>query len=108
MCQNDLIPFQHIYEESKNIYKLLFTLNGAAIVSLVTLIVSYDKNDVLKGFEILSGNLFWFVLTILFSLCIILYIHVNFIYGFVVIEFIVISLLNTIIMLLYLECGLLI
>ena len=54
MCQNDLIPFQHIYEESKNIYKLLFTLNGAAIVSLVTLIVSYDKNDVLKGFEILS------------------------------------------------------
>ena len=59
MCQNDLIPFQHIYEESKNIYKLLFTLNGAAIVSLVTLIVSYDKNDVLKGFEILSGNLFW-------------------------------------------------
>ena len=49
MCQNDLIPFQHIYEESKNIYKLLFTLNGAAIVSLVTLIVSYDKNDVLNG-----------------------------------------------------------
>ena len=95
MCQNDLIPFQHIYEESKNIYKLLFTLNGAAIVSLVTLIVSYDKNDVLKGFEILSGNLFWFVLTILFSLCIILCI-----YTFVVIEFIVISLLNTIIMLL--------
>ena len=75
MCQNDLIPFQHIYEESKNIYKLLFTLNGAAIVSLVTLIVSYDKNDVLKGFEILSGNLFWFVLTILFSLCIILCIY---------------------------------
>lgn len=22
MCQNDLIFFQHIYEESKNIYKL--------------------------------------------------------------------------------------
>ena len=57
MCQNDLIPFQHIYEESKNIYKLLFTLNGAAIVSLVTLIVSYDKNDVLKGFEILSEEI---------------------------------------------------
>ena len=75
MCQNDLIPFQHIYEESKNIYKLLFTLNGAAIVSLVTLIVSYDKNDFLKVFEILSGNLFWFVLTILFSLCIILCIY---------------------------------
>ena len=34
-----------------------------------------DKNDVLKGFEILSGNLFWFVLTILFSLCIILCIY---------------------------------
>ena len=101
MCQNDLIPFQHIYEESKNIYKLLFTLNGAAIVSLVTLIVSYDKNDVLKEFEILSGNLFWFVLTILFFfMYYIMYIHVNFIYGFVVIEFIVISLLNTIIMLL--------
>lgn len=99
MCQNDLIPFQHIYEESKNIYKLLFTLNGAAIVSLVTLIVSYDKNDVLKVFEILSGNLFWFVLTIFFMYYIV-YIHVNFIYGFVVIEFIVISLLNTILMLL--------
>lgn len=109
MCQNDLIPFQHIYEESKNIYKLLFTLNGAAIVSLVTLIVSYDKNDILKGFEILSGNLFWFVLTILFLYVLYyVYIHVNFIYGFVVIEFIVLSLLNTIIMLLYLECGLLI
>ena len=51
MCQNDLIPFQHIYEESKNIYKLLFTLNGAAIVSLVTLIVSYDKNDVLNAIK---------------------------------------------------------
>lgn len=99
MCQNDLIPFQHIYEESKNIYKLLFTLNGAAIVSLVTLIVSYDKNDVLKVFEILSGNLFWFVLTIFFMYYIV-YIHVNFIYGFVVIEFIVIILLNTILMLL--------
>lgn len=31
MCQNDLISFQHIYEESKNIYKLLFALNGAAL-----------------------------------------------------------------------------
>ena len=104
MCQNDLIPFQHIYEESKNIYKLLFTLNGAAIVSLVTLIVSYDKNDVLKGFEILSGNLFWFVLTILFLYVLYyVYIHVNFIYGFVVIEFIVLSLLNTIIMILFLN-----
>lgn len=51
MCQNDLIFFQHIYEESKNIYKLLFTLNGAAVISLVTLIISYDKNDVLKGFD---------------------------------------------------------
>lgn len=75
MCQNDLISFQHIYEESKNIYKLLFALNGAAVVSLVTLIISYDKNDVLKGFELLSGNLFWFILTILFSLCIIICIY---------------------------------
>lgn len=68
MSQTHLFSFEEICKDTQHIYNLLFTLNGAAAVSLVTLAISYDKNNILKGFEFLSGNIFWFIISLFASL----------------------------------------
>ena len=68
MSQTHLFSFEEICKDTEHIYNLLFTLNGAAAVSLVTLAISYDKNNILKGFEFLSGNILWFIISLFASL----------------------------------------
>ena len=71
--------FVSMNEQGKGIGSKLIEYANAKFDNLKLAVYKQNQKSVgfyiKKGFEILSGNLFWFVLTILFSLCIILCIY---------------------------------
>ncbi|WP_279140051.1 hypothetical protein [Bilophila wadsworthia] len=74
MANKELISFKEMYEESKRIYNMLFVLNGTAIISLVSLMIAYDKN-ISKGFDWFLGSIYWFIGSILVSFFIIIVLY---------------------------------